>query len=236
MKRIATLILIVALLLLTSCFDRITGSGVTAYRSYTNKEFTAIIFEDACNATVTEGDEFKVEIEIDDNLINYMQVYQSGETLHIGLKDGNSYRDINFNATITLPNLKRLRAEDASRVNISRKNALQALHLEAKDASGISGSVMATSLALYIEDASNVTINGTTQSTTLHCSDASHAQMRTLTTNDMSVEISDASDAQVSVSGTLSGNVSDASTLTYYGDPTTLSVHSSDASHLIKKN
>lgn len=237
MNRIATIIGLTALLLCTSCLDRVTGSGVMEYRSYNNNEFSAIIIKDACNATVTEGSEYKVEIEIDNNVVKYVSVYQSGETLHIGLKDGNSYRDINFRATITVPTLNRLKVEDASRVSLTRTtNGTLPLHLEAEDASGISGTIAATSLALYVEDASNVNIDGTTQSISLDCSDASHARLKALTTTDMSVQIADASDAIVTVSEKISGNVSDASTLSYYGNPATVQVRTSDASHLIKKN
>lgn len=236
MNRIVTVIALAGLLLLSSCLDRITGSGVMAYREFNYDDFTAIIIEDACNATVTEGDEFKVEIEIDDNLVSYTSIYQHGNTLHIGLEDDKSYSNINFRATITIPSLQRLRAEDASRVTLSRQDPLQPLHLEAKDASGIKGEVDASSLTLHIEDASNITLSGTVPTVTLNCDDASSARLQTMTTTDMSVAISDASDVNVAVSGTLSGNVSDASTLTYYGDPATLSVHTSDASHLKKGN
>lgn len=236
MKRLLLPLLSLLALVLTSCMDTISGSGIPAVRSYDNTEFTQVRIEDACNATVTEGDAYKVEIEIDDNLQNYVIVSQQGSTLHIGLRDNISYRNIDFRATVTLPSLTALKAEDASHVTIHRNDSLSALSIVSEDASGISGTLRGTTLTATVEDASDINLDGKVETVRLTCSDASDARLRDLPCSDMQVQISDASSCQVTVTNSISGSVSDASTLSYYGNPPVVTVTTSDASHLIKKN
>lgn len=234
MNKTVLTILSVTLLLCTGCLDRITGSGVNSYRSFTNTGFEQVSIASACNATVTEGEEYSVEIDIDDNLTSYVQVYQQDKKLFIKLKNGYNYRDVNFRATIRVPVLTEISASDASSAHLLCKNPMRDLTIRAKDASGISGTIEAATLNCVAYDASDLTLKGAAKELLLKCSDASEARMKSISTENASVDITDASEASLSVSGKISGELSDASRLYYYGSPT-VTVKTKDASELIKR-
>lgn len=234
MKQTLLILFLVSLSLFTGCTDRITGSGREAVKTYNYTDFTEVYIKDACKATVVEGDSFSIVIEVDDNILPYVEVYQSGAILKIGLKGGYSYNDIQFRATVTLPSLTALKVKDATNATVTRNLTSTALLLSANDASGISGNITSSALTIYAEDASDITLSGTATNLDIRGNDASDIQLKSLVSETVTVDINDASEAVVQASHTIKGTVSDASMLYYYGEPTAVTVETKDASKVIK--
>ena len=86
--------------------DSIEGSGnvITHKKDFT--DFSKVSLATALEGTVTRDGNFSVVIRIDDNLEEYLNVEQNGDTLKIYLDGKHRYHDINLEANITLPDLR----------------------------------------------------------------------------------------------------------------------------------
>jgi len=86
----------------------VTGSGnlVTLDKSFS--DFTVVDVSWGFKVTITKADTYDVSITIDDNLVDYLQVSKSGNTLHIGLKSA-TYDRVTKIANIQMPLLHELR-------------------------------------------------------------------------------------------------------------------------------
>ena len=92
---IATLLVTASLLtILTGCSgisDAIIGSGNIITREMDFTDFTKLEIGHVFQAKVTRSDSFFVSITVDDNLLEYVVVRKSGNTLRIYLKGGYAY-------------------------------------------------------------------------------------------------------------------------------------------------
>jgi len=68
--------------------ETITGSGELVSRSFDLDGFARIDADFAAQVTVTRGDAYSVNVEVDDNVASRLAVSVKGDTLHIRLKNG----------------------------------------------------------------------------------------------------------------------------------------------------
>ena len=90
---------------------------------------------------------------------------------------------------------------------------------EASGASYISGDIEISGGIFNISGASVIDLEGYASDISIDASGASHADLASFSASNATVDISGASVANVNASGTIDGDVSGASRLTYLGDP-----------------
>jgi hypothetical protein len=249
------IILILTAVLLAGCsgFSVINGSGSIITKSYDFSKFTDIEISSAFNFEVTPSNTFSVSITSYENLFNYFNVSQSGNTLKIGMKSGyftRSYPD----AKIGLPVLTRLNVSGASHgsatgfvsaqnfsVELSGAGTLT-LGMEAGNtdlsvsgAGKISGQLKAQDSHLDLSGASRAELTGSANNLTLNVSGASTASLPDFSLQNSTANISGASTANLNVNRELSVEVSGASTLNYTGNPTLGKISVTGASSLNHK-
>jgi len=214
-----------------------SGSGTTVTRVFTLADFNDIRIEDAFQVEVTQSAAYSVSITVDDNLEDKLDIRQSDDTLHIGLKSG-LYFGTNLRAKITLPALRRLDASGASHVtavgfksaagfksNVSGASSAS-LDMEAGEAefdisgaSRVEGNFRAGTLKATVSGASSISVMGGGKSLNGSASGASRLDLADFPIADAKVNLSGASSATITVSGRLDVNASGASTLVYSGSP-----------------
>jgi len=198
----------------------VTGSGdlVTIEEDY--GEFTRIEVEAAFDVEVRRGTGLEVAITVDDNVEEYLEVEVSGDTLRIGMEDGTSFMDTTREAVVTMPSLEGLVTSDAVTASISGFEGLPALRLELSDASELVGTdLVVGTLEVDVSDASKVRLSGSGESAELRVSDASELDLLDFTLMKVSIRLQDASSGTLSVTESLTADVSDASSLEYVGAP-----------------
>lgn len=237
-------------------FHIVSGSGNTIDKTYDFSDFTAISAGWTFNVTVTHGDAYSVKVTIDDNLETYLDVSQDGVTLKLGMDNGYIYHNTHLKAVVSTPRLTRLTLSGASKGTASGFNladdfilnvsgASQAnftnmtvnkLTLDISGASRASGNVNASGNAsLQASGASSITLSGKAVDADIESSGASTVNLTDFAVRDARINVSGASNATVSATGTLSGNVSGASRLYYTGNPTLGNIDTSGASSVSKK-
>lgn len=217
MKRILIASLLVVLLAgcSTPSFltGRLVGSGNLVSRSYDLSGFTKIEANDAAQITVTRGNTYSVNVEVDDNVEPRLEVKVTGDTLHIGLTEG-SIGLITFRAQVTMPTLTGVTLDGAS---------------------SLTASLSGEDLAVDLNGASAATLTGTAGRVTVKADGASRALLSGLAAGDVEVNTNGASRAEVNSSGAVTGKADGASTVVVSGTPTSVNVQTDGISRVIRQ-
>jgi len=240
---IVTLLVTASLLtVFTGCrgiTQTIIGSGNLITQEIDSTDFTKIEISHVFQAKVTRSDSFSVAITVDDNLLEYIVVRKSGNTLRVYLKAGYAYISTTKKVEITMPKIEKLSLSGASQGEISGFRFSDSLEFEVSGASYlniddlkagdtsfeisgasyVSGSIEISEGRFSVSDASTIDLEGFASDISIEVSGASQADLTDFPASNATVSISGASVVTVNTGGTIGGNISGASRLTYLGDP-----------------
>jgi hypothetical protein len=223
----------------TGCFFPnaiIHGSFETVTATSSEAGFTGVSVENACEATITRGDAYSVSVEINDNIEKHLNIENSNGTLYITLDNGHAYNNLTFKVTITMPVLESVSGSGASEIAVSGFDADNSLSVDLSGASKLSGDIGCADATFELSGASDVAITGSAGDISCDASGASTIDLRDFTCVDANIDLSGASDMRVNASGTISGKLSGASEVDYYGKPTVGSFNVSGASEVRRAN
>jgi len=114
--------------------ENLIGSGNLETEEYAFTNFTKVEVSDAFNFEIKQSSSYSINVTADDNVMEYVQVSQDGQTLKIGLRTGLHIGSVTLrigpgifplpgtvtlNASVTLPQLHGLTASGASRGTVS---------------------------------------------------------------------------------------------------------------------
>lgn len=189
----------------------VKGSGVMASEIRDAKGFKSIDVGGVFQVEIRSGSDFEVEVEADDNLLQYVKTEVSGDELKITtecrIKSSQPLR-----VRVTAPNIENIDASGASNVTfVDVKNS---------------------SLSIDTSGASKVKLAGQTSSLTIDVSGASGIDAQELKAENATVDASGASSVRVFVSNRLVSHASGASKIGYSGNPTSIEKTSSGASKI----
>lgn len=212
--------------------DSIEGSGdvITIEKDFAG--FSKVDLANAFEGTVTRDDNFSVVIKIDDNLEEYLNVKVTGDTLKIYLDGDENFRDETTQAEIKLPILEGLSLSGASRADISGFMSDHDLDIHLSGASRVSGTIVASDADFDVSGASKLNLEGIGDNVKVKASGASDVDLGDFIAEDVDIGLSGASDGTVNLNGTLDADVSGASKLRYYGNPTMGDIETSGASSI----
>ncbi len=190
------------------------GSGQMATETRDLRDFESIDVSGVIQVEVTAGKDFTVEVEADDNLLQYVNTEVRRGKLILStekrIKTGNPIR-----IRISAPNISDIEASGASKVSVV-------------DLSN-------SSLNLDVSGATKISLAGETKKLTVDASGASNIDASNLRTENAAVDVSGASSADVNVTGELDAEASGASNVTYSGSPQNVKRNSSGASRVYQK-
>jgi hypothetical protein len=253
-------IMLVYGLILPGCIRRDLSekNGPVTTQTYDYTGFTGVDVGSALQLEVTAGDTYSVTITAGNNLFDHIRVTKSGDILKI-YTEGWSFSwwwgNYTPKVTITMPVLETLyisgaadgtvtgfksskdlsvKASGASKLNLDMETGF--FVAEVSGASNVNGRLVAKGSDITLSGASDINISGSAGDLKLSGSGASTASLRYFTAHNGDVAFSGASNGSVNVSGTLDVNLSGASDLNYYGNPTIGSQSVTGASDLHKKS
>lgn len=234
MKKLLLITLPVVLLLFAACTSIISsGNYIKENREFSG--FSEINVSSAIELFLTQDDVESVEIKTSDNIMQYIETKMTGNTLHIRVKPKISISTGHVYAYVSVKTLKKLTASGASVVKLENTISGDELVADISGASLLKGMINYDSAKFNLSGASTTDLSGFVSDLDLICSGASKAKDFTLSVDDLTVNLSGASEAKITVNNNLSYNLSGASDLRYKGNPIVLSASSTGAS-TVKSN
>jgi hypothetical protein len=190
-------------------FGGVQGSGNVQNEKRSVAEFNAIEVGGIFEVEVVAQKEFSVEVEADDNLLQFIRTEVKGGTLEISTEKKISPRG-RIHVRVSAPDIESLQVSGASKLSLAnlKNDSLKV------DASG----------------ASKIKVDGETKNLEIELSGASKIEAEALMAENVNVAGSGASCASVNVSGDLKADLSGASKVTYAGSPRNLEKSTSGAS------
>lgn len=255
-KFLYALVIIVVILPVVLCSCANPGPMITRQFEYT--DFVNVQVGSAFEADITPADTYSISVTAPQNWFDSINIDKTGNTLEVGMEWGwNFWRNLGSNrprVRITMPQLNNLELSGATKSNVTGfkssgdfKLSLSGastldLSIEAYDtsltvsgASTVKGQLYVHDIRLNLSGASTAVLSGTGNNLNLQVSGASHASLDGLEVKDARAEVSGASRASVSPTGTLDIHLSGASTLEYTGSPVIGTLDVTGASSVKKK-
>ena len=211
------------------------GSGNLETEEYAFANFIRVEISSAFQFEIKQSSSYSINVTADDNLIDYVQVSQDGETLKIRLGAAPSFRLVTLRASVTMPRLNGLTVSGASRGTVSDFTPTEGLNITVSGASRVEGDFTAGDIGFDVSGASTVRLEGSADDMVAVVSGASTFNLGDFTVNNADVNVSGASTGTINLDGRLDANVSGASTLLYIGDPVMGTINVSGASTLREK-
>jgi hypothetical protein len=177
----------------------ITGSGNIISREFDYTDFSVVDAGYGFNVKIVQDEDYSIVVSFDDNVLEYLEVSVSGDTLTVGLEPG-SYRLLSLDVVISMPSLDGLMLSGGSNGDVSGFSSLQGISL------GLSGG-------------SEVIIVGSASDLVVDASGGSRVYLSEFICGDAEINFSGGSNGSIYVTGTLDVNLSGGSQLTYYGNP-----------------
>jgi len=211
------------------------GSGNLETEGYTFTNFTRVEISSAFEFEIKQSSSYGINVTADDNVMDYVQVSQDGQTLKIRLATITGLRLVTLRASVTVPQLSGLTVSGASRGTVSNFSSAEDLNVTVSGASRVTGDITAGNAEFDISGASTIQLEGSADDMVAIVSGASRFNLDGFTVNNADVNISGASTGTINLNGELDANVSGASTLLYIGEPTMGTINVSGASTLREK-
>ncbi|MDC7227716.1 MAG: DUF2807 domain-containing protein [Spirochaetales bacterium] len=208
-----------AAVIFTGC-NMMRGSGIIVENEVDIDGFKSIDANYNCDLTVTQGDEYSVTVNCDDNIVDSLDLKLVGDSLYISLAPYSVYNYVTFEVIVVMPSLEEAVISGATDFEISGFESDSTFNADVSGASrGTFSFISVGDISAEVSGASEVTIEAVDMEGTLYvkCSGASKADLRDIEAKNADVELSGASKMWVDCSGTLSGSVSGASDLYYQG-------------------
>lgn len=238
-KILLPLILISFLLVETSCISReaITPSGSITKKTIVVDSFTGIDVSSAIEVIFEQGKQ-NVVVETYQNIHDYVDISTQGGKLIIKTVPDISVRNHNIKVYVSSPDIKDIDTSGASVFAIKGELKVNNLAIDCSGASNIKGNITGNNLNVDLSGASHLNgeinfskanfdftgasradLSGNVSSINIDLSGSSDIKAKNLETDYSMVNMSGASSTDIKVVKELSYNLSGASDLNYWGDP-----------------
>ena len=235
MKKVSINIVLVFLALVTSVTlnAQIRGNGEVTKQSHSVDNFDGIKVDGATTVVLTQGDDFKVIVETDSNIQQYVLAKVKNGILDFSFSTNKikKYKILKF--YVTAPKISLIKVSGASDVNSSNELTGDKLKIIVSGASNINLNVNYSSITTKTSGASDVTLIGSTISSVVESSGASDFHGKNLLTTSSVIKASGASRCFVNATSNLSYEVSGASDVRYVSKPETIIIKNGNESEKV---
>jgi hypothetical protein len=232
---VAVAAVICTLLIVRGWPGGLIGSGNLETEEYAFTNFTEVEISTAFEFEIEQSSSYNISVTADDNVIDYVQVSQVGQTLKIRLGTVTWFGHITLRVSVAMPELSGLTVSGASRGDIYDFSSTEDLDITVSGASRVNGDITAGNVEFDISGASTIQLEGSANDMVASVSGASRLNLGGFTVNNADVGFSGASSGTVNLDGRLDANLSGASRLWYIGEPTMGDINTSGASTISKK-
>jgi hypothetical protein len=225
MKKLFTISLLAVLVVLSGCRfggRTVHGSGNTVKQDRTQQGFTKLKIYGPFEVLLQQSDSYKVELETDDNLQQYVEVRKEGSELVIKLQDNlNISNDKGMKLYINVPEIEDLSVAGSTDVKAqgnfvtSRK-----MTLDIAGSGEIDMRLKAPELEVSIAGSGTAKLEGETRNLDISIAGSGDYLAEKLLSENAKVSVSGAGNCRLYASKTLDVSVAGSGDIFYHGKPT----------------
>ena len=185
--------------------------------------------------TLTPSEDNIIVLEVDENLLQYIDIYVRGNTLYVETEQRlNSRKGLKIN--IPVQELRRISSSGASNIESVEPLKSTELEIESSGAGKLDLKLEAKWVELNLSGATLVYLSGIAEKLEVEMSGAGSLSAGELMVKDCTVGISGVGHVLVNVSGTLDAQVSGLGKVEYLGDPESIEGDVSGIGRVSKAN
>lgn len=215
--------------------DSISGDGNVIRQSREVTSFSGIKVGSGIDVFLTQGEPQSVEVEADENLLEWIRTEVNGDMLHIFTE-----KNIRFAKTkkvyITCSTINRLDISSAGDVTGMNRFKADDLKIEMSSAGDLKLEVDADEIEIYLSSAGNADLKGTTKRLKADLSSAGDLNAFDLEAGACDISVSSAGNARVFVTGEASFRSSSAGSIHYRGEPKINNISTSSGGSVNKRD
>jgi hypothetical protein len=213
----------------------ISGNGNVVDEIRDEQGFTGVHISAGIDVYLTEGDEFHVRVEADENLLEVIETEVRGDVLEVGTDRVNIRRAKSKKVYVTLPELESLKISSAGDCEGQTRFHCDDLRLSISSAGDLSIEVEADEINLDISSSGDARIQGSANLLDATLSSAGDLDAWDLEARVVDVSVSSAGDARVFATEEISMNASSAGNIYYRGEAKVVHSSKSSAGSIIKR-
>lgn len=215
---------VLSLVLLNLPFDaqsqRVRGSRNVESEMRQVPFFDAVQVGGSIDLYVTQGEEFRIEVVADDNLLQYIETNVNNGVLEVATKSGLSIRGYEeMKVYVTAPRFTSLRAAGSCDVYSTVAIVQDDLKLKASGSSDLKIEMAVRFLEIECNGSSDAILSGKAETVTASFSGSSDLKASNLDTQFLDLQLSGSSDATIQVQQEVTGSLKGSSDLRVIGNP-----------------
>jgi hypothetical protein len=197
MKKISIVtLLLISVLTFAQKKEKIKGSKIVKLEQKQVDNFESIEVEDNLDVFLVKGNECGIEIEADDNLIEFVEYKLTGKNLRISTnREMSSYKKLSVRVIYT-DNLNMIIAKDETNITALSDVVLENITFKSYDYAKLFLNAKTTNFTLMANDKSKVELNLKSQKTTIDISKSAYVKAL-ITSNEMRFDMYQKSSAEI---------------------------------------
>jgi len=225
MKNIILLFsLLITAFLFQSCNDliSITGEGPVVSKTFSYDDFDEIESLGSFNVEIIKGEEYKIEVKAQQNLIDILEVNKNNHRLEIGIKDSyNVTSDFDINFYITLPKIKKAIISGSGDMTLSKFETIEDLTLEINGSGNITtkNNIDIKNITSKINGAGKIKLLGTNKKQNIKISGSGDFNCFDFVSEEVIIVISGSGNCNVYAENKLNVSILGSGSIFYKGHP-----------------
>lgn len=238
MKTLNLIIILTFSLVLSSCNIKINlgevGNGnLTTQDRNISEDFSEIKSSSGMDVFLTQGEENKVVVEIDENLQQYVETTVLNGVLKIGTAENIKSAKAK-KVYVTYKELDKIEASSGSEVKANSVIKSQNLSLKASSGAEIDLVVFSQHLTATASSGAEIDVSGKATSITAQASSGSEIDAKELLVINCNAKASSGAEISVNVKENIDAKASSGGDIKYYGNPTKVTSNKSSAGRVKK--
>ena len=215
---------------------RIKGSGDVKTETRDVKNFTGVSTSTAIDIYLSQGDDFELIVEADDNLLPYIVTEVDNGILKVRFERGlNITWSQRKTVYVTMKDIDYIKASSAGDVIGQTPIKAENLKIRTSSAGDVKLEVYAKNLDLATSSSGDITLSGKADYLEASTSSAGDIKAFELTVKEADISASSAGDVKITVTERLNARASSAGDIQYRGNPPKVDARSSSAGDVIKR-